>query len=601
MITLPISDYYKFLFAILALLSAPFIAGKPIDNALFQLHYTPIDAHSAQLKVDVLLPEHDFLYKDYLQLHIDNPAITLDEWKPSVKPISRYDNRFRDTKLIFTQPFSLTTTAHSTQLPPTKEVRLYISYYQNSKGTFDQKIITIPFNTQSESTLPTNEQKNSISATNTSEKTTPSSCLPVLEAHPKQSLHHYISTLFQTTHSTTMRLLLCFLLGLLLSLTPCIYPMIPITIGIMHTQRQSSLWHNFLLALAYSLGISSTFATLGLGAAITGSLFGNFMNHPLIVLLIVGFLLYLALSMMGFYEMYTPSFLQSNHSSVKKGSFVSAFVFGAASGTVASPCLSPGLALLLTFVATLHNYFLGFLLLFSFGMGLSMPLLLIGTFSKSLSLLPKAGQWMEEVKHFFGLIMIALCFYFLKNIMPHNLLVWSMIVSAILIGILELYNTTQAHGIWRKVHQAIGISVIALALISAFNTYYKPTSTCPVAQAKIAWVTNYQEALSAARTQKKLLFIYLTASYCTLCTSIERCVLSHPDVASQLTQCVPCKLDACDETDDMQRLRKTYAVIGVPTYLLIDPHNGTLLNRWGSELYNDGVASFVQSLTSYLR
>ena len=109
---------------------------------------------------------------------------------------------------------------------------------------------------------------------------------------------------------------------------------------------------------------------------------------------------YLALSMFGFYDMYVPNILQTKNNVNHKGSLFSAFVFGAISGSIASPCLSPGLALLLTIVATLGNNLLGFLLLFSFGIGLSIPLLIIGTFSSSINILPQAGMWMIEVKIF---------------------------------------------------------------------------------------------------------------------------------------------------------------------------------------------------------
>lgn len=169
--------------------------------------------------------------------------------------------------------------------------------------------------------------------------------------HADASWASYISTLVQTTESTSLRLILVAALGMLLSLTPCIYPMIPITVGILQSQGSRSIARNFCLALSYTMGIASTFALLGLLAAYTGLLFGSFMTKPLVIIPLVALLVYLAGSMMGFYEMYTPRLLQ-NGSSSGGGSLVSAFLFGAASGTVASPCLSPGLILLLTIVTS---------------------------------------------------------------------------------------------------------------------------------------------------------------------------------------------------------------------------------------------------------
>jgi len=250
----------------------------------------------------------------------------------------------------------------------------------------------------------------------------------------------YVTALVSHTDSLLLRILLVLFLGILMSLTPCIYPMIPITMGILQSQGSRSIMRNFFLALAYTIGIATTFSLLGLIAVFTGQLFGSFLTHPLVIIPVVGLLGYLGFSMLGFYDMYTPKFLQLNHSNTKNGSLLSAFLFGAASGTVASPCLSPGLVLLLSIVATLGDKLLGFILLFSFGIGLSLPLLLIGTFSSSLALLPHAGTWMVEAKKLFGFMLLGMCFYFLKNIMSWSTLMWSISFFTIATGLFYLYH-----------------------------------------------------------------------------------------------------------------------------------------------------------------
>ena len=122
-----------------------------------------------------------------------------------------------------------------------------------------------------------------------------------------------------------------------MSLTPCIYPMIPITVGILQAQGSKSFGSNLLLASAYTLGIATTFAALGVTAAYTGAMFGaSIMSNPFFILMIVAVLTYLGFSMLGFYDMYTPKFMR-NAGAGKGGSLTSAFLFGAASGTVASP------------------------------------------------------------------------------------------------------------------------------------------------------------------------------------------------------------------------------------------------------------------------
>src|SRR5581483_1012022 len=168
-------------------------------------------------------------------------------------------------------------------------------------------------------------------------------------------------------------------------------------------------------ALAYTMGIATTFAIFGLLASCTGPLCGQLLMQPLFIIGLVILLAYLGFSMFGLYSIYIPKFFTISHKK-HNGSLFSSFIFGAASGTISSPCVSPGLALLLSIVATLGNKFLGFLYLFIFGVGLGLPLLIVGAFSSSLSLLPQAGTWMIEVKKFFSFIIFGMCFYYLSYI-----------------------------------------------------------------------------------------------------------------------------------------------------------------------------------------
>ncbi|NBP59452.1 DUF255 domain-containing protein, partial [bacterium] len=149
-----------------------------------------------------------------------------------------------------------------------------------------------------------------------------------------------LQTYLTTTNSVALRILFALVLGILLSLTPCIYPMIPITVGVLQSQGSKSLLTNFLLSSAYTLGISTTFSLFGLLAATSGQAFGHMLANPLFIIFIVALLLYFALSLFGLYNLYIPRFLQKKHSIQGGGSFGSIFLFGLISGSVASPCLS---------------------------------------------------------------------------------------------------------------------------------------------------------------------------------------------------------------------------------------------------------------------
>lgn len=228
------------------------------------------------------------------------------------------------------------------------------------------------------------------------------------------NINQLLQDVSATNGSTWYLFLLAFLAGVLVSFTPCMYPMIPITAGILQTQASSSFVYNFLNALTYVAGISVVYASLGYLSATSAMLFGKWVASPWFIAIMIVFFLYLAFSMFGFYEIHIPSFLSNRTDVNGKKSLFHSFLFGMLSGTVASPCLTPALALLLGIVAQQGNPLVGFFTLFCFSLGMGILLLLIGTFSGTLSMLPHAGGWMEQFKKLFGFLMLGVCLYFLQ-------------------------------------------------------------------------------------------------------------------------------------------------------------------------------------------
>jgi len=217
-------------------------------------------------------------------------------------------------------------------------------------------------------------------------------------------------------------LLIAFLIGIATSFTPCIYPMIPITIGILQSQASTSIARNFLVSTAYVTGIATVYATLGYFAATTTMILGQWLANPWFIMLLVLLFLYLAFSMFGFYEIYMPKFLSSSNSKIKtKGSILYSFLFGAVSGTAASPCLTPPLALLLGYVAKQGSPLIGFVTLFVFSFGMGLLLITVGTFSNTITNLPRAGAWMNEIKKFFGFLLIGVSIYFAQPLINETL------------------------------------------------------------------------------------------------------------------------------------------------------------------------------------
>ncbi len=201
---------------------------------------------------------------------------------------------------------------------------------------------------------------------------------------------------------------LVFIGGVAISFTPCVYPLIPLVIGYIGGQKEKSRLKIFILSLLYILGMAVTYSILGLTAALTGKIFGEIQNSPVAHMFIGNILIFFGLSSLGVFRFPFISF-----SGVKKIKGLGSFGMGLVSGLITSPCVSPVLGGLLTFIASKQNVFYGATLLFVFSLGMGSFLLFVGTFSGLLGSLPKSGRWMERVERFFGFFMIIVGEYFL--------------------------------------------------------------------------------------------------------------------------------------------------------------------------------------------
>lgn len=248
-------------------------------------------------------------------------------------------------------------------------------------------------------------------------------------------------------------LFLSFLAGVFISFTPCVYPMIPITVGILQTQATASVIHNFLSSLLYVLGLAIVYAFLGAVSASTAIIFGQWTANPIFILFIILLFLYLAFSLFGFYEIKIPQFLTKTRDAQIQGpqaqnSLVQSFLLGFFSGAIASPCITPALAILLTLVADTGNPVLGFFSLFFFAFGMGTLLIIIGTISSALNALPKSGEWMLEIKKILGFMMIAMCIYFLRPLISAN--TYHMLYLFLLVAVLVFYITNILNGNYKN-------------------------------------------------------------------------------------------------------------------------------------------------------
>ena len=222
----------------------------------------------------------------------------------------------------------------------------------------------------------------------------------------------------QLSSSPLTALPILFIAGVLTSLAPCIYPMIPITAAIVGGSTVGDVprprSQTVALTLTYVLGLALAYASVGLFAGLTGTLFGSVSTNPWLYFAMANLLVLAALAMLDVIPVRVPTWLLTRASTAGKGgSLYGVFVMGAASGLVAAPCSAPVMAAVLTWVTATKSGALGFIYLFVFSLGMCTILVVVGLFSGTLARLPRAGGWMVWIKRLFALIMLAVAEYYL--------------------------------------------------------------------------------------------------------------------------------------------------------------------------------------------
>ncbi len=550
-----------------------------------------------EIEMHVSLEPQEWIYKDLITVTSDNPAVTITPYKTSYDAHNQYDPTYKKTKKVFDQnvTFSFTAIKNDSYQP---SAFAHIALVSNKTGPQETIIELFPTKITPEIEPPPSSDHTSEVQTIDEEKN--------VSTHSYEepfSISTYISGLIKSVQSPFIRILLVFLLGVLLSLTPCIYPMIPITIGILQTQGSKSLLFNFLLSLFYTLGMATTFACFGLLAGCVGPLCGQLLMKPFFIIGLVTILTYLALSMIGLYDLHVPNIIKIGPSRIKGGPLLSSFMFGAASGTIASPCVSPGLALLLSIVATLGNKIMGFLLLFSFGIGISMPLLIVGVCSSSLQVLPKAGLWMIEVKRLFGFLIFAICFYYINFIVPHTILLWFVALFVLAIGIFYLYHSQQIKtGFLSTCMSAFG-SLLAIISFLLFFQAYKSVVLPQKDSYDVhhhLWHTDYQSALEQARDSGKKLFIDFWARFCPVCLAINNTTFTKPAVIEVLQEYILLKVDGTNAYNSpYKELKEKFSITGFPTFLIVNPATEQIETALGAELYDMPIEQLIDKLKSF--
>jgi thiol:disulfide interchange protein DsbD len=377
--------------------------------------------------------------------------------------------------------------------------------------------------------------------------------------------------------------------GLLLSFTPCVFPMIPILSGIIVGQGEHpSRAHAFNLSLAYTLGMAITYALAGVAAGLSGHLISNALQNPWALGFGAALFVALALSMFGLYELQLPSSVETKLAEttnrIKGGRFVGVFAMGALSALIVSPCVAAPLAGALLYIGQTHDVVLGGVALFALALGMGVPLLAVGLSAGAL--LPKAGAWMNAVRNFFGVIMLGMAIWLIAPVIPIavQMGLWSALLVVTAIYLRALDSLPPHSGGAARLGKGVGILALVAGIALLVGVFagsrdpLKPLAglfgqgSAQVEQAlpfkRVKNVAELDAAIKAAAGKRVMLDFY--ADWCVSCKEYERYTFADPRVHKLLQGVVLLQADVTDNTSEDATLLSRFSLFGPPGIIFFD-------------------------------
>lgn len=602
-------------------------APLPPDEA-FAFDITAMDKGTLNARWNIT--DGHYLYQDKIKFEIVDPNTSLTLGKPVLPQGKEEHDQYFGDIIIYDKDFEVSVPLSVSSSGNVDKLTVKTTYQGCSKltgicyppqhKTQEVNLASAPDATTSPANAIANTENNALPSTaSTSASASIEPAAPVKVSEQDSLIDKLTNGGFFNS------LIIFFLAGLALTFTPCVFPMIPILSGIIAGQgSDNNTRKSFFLSLSYVLAMATTYAIVGVIAALSGENLQVALQNPWVISAFAILFVLLSLSMFGFYELQMPASIQSKLTNISNsqtgGSMMSAGIMGFLSALIVGPCVTAPLIAALVYIAQTKDVLLGGLSLFSLGLGMGVPLLIIGTSAGKI--LPKAGAWMDNVKAGFGILMLALAIWMLERILPFEIIVILTGILVIFTGIYmgALDALTEASTGWKRFFKAAGIVALIYgvtlligaasgnaSLLKPLKGFAGGSATSVKAEEQhlkfkqIKGIKGFEDALALAKQSNQAVMLDFYADWCISCKEMEFTTFTDKKVIDSLKDTLVIQADVTLDDEQDKALNKKFGLFGPPAILFFDKEGKEnqpfrIVGYKGPDAFFDHVQEFKNTL-----